>query len=139
MAGRLDLSALRRAVSDASVTTRLPQPVPPIPAPLPTLGVVQAPGKITFTLNGVPRWLIDISQFAGTPTLTTKTSPQGTTRLELAGARLPGTLLPADFVLIVGKTGPLGTPGEFTFTLGGFHASVVLERWLRARSGCSLR
>jgi hypothetical protein len=30
----------------------------------------------------------------------------------------------------VGKTGPLGTPAEFTFTLGGFHSQVVLENWL---------
>src|SRR5216683_3300443 len=130
MAGRLNLSAIGSGISRlSSVTVQAPQ-APPIGITPPKLGVVQGPGKITFTLNGVPRWLIDVSRFAGTPTLTTKAGPSGTTHITLAGARLPGTLLPADFVLTVGKTGPLGTSGDFTFTLGGFHATVVLESWL---------
>lgn len=130
MAGRLNLSTLRsRAANVSDAALPLPQ-VLPIGTPPPKLGVVQSPGKIGFTLAGVLRWQIDVGRFAGTPTLATKTDKLGTTRITLAGARLPGTLLPADFVLTVAKTGPLGTPGEFTFTLGGLHATVVLERWL---------
>src|SRR5262249_15766129 len=94
------------------------------------LGVVTAPGKLAFTLNGVSRWVIDVRRFAGTPTLTTKTDAQGVSHIVLAGARLPGTLLPADFTLTVGKTGPFGTVAEFSFTLRGLHGWVVRERWL---------
>jgi hypothetical protein len=31
---------------------------------------------------------------------------------------------------MVGATAPFGTPGDIAFTLGGFHAQVVLEYWL---------
>jgi hypothetical protein len=108
----------------------IPPNLPPLDAPPGQLGVVQAPGKIGFTLNGVLRWLIDISQFAGKPTLTTKTRPQQATVITLAGARFPGTQLPADFVLTVQKATPFGTPADIKFTLGGFHAQMVLESWL---------
>jgi hypothetical protein len=59
-----------------------------------------------------------------------KPSLDGTTKVALEGARLPGTQVPADFVLTIGKKGPLGTPGDITFTFGGFHAQVILEEWL---------
>jgi len=91
--------------------------------------VVQGPGTITFTLNGLARWRIDIRRFAGTPSLTVKPVPKGT-HITLQGARFPGTQLPADFVCIVGKTTPLGTPATLTFTFGGFHSQVVFENWL---------
>lgn len=93
------------------------------------LRIIQGPGTITFTLNGIPRWIIDERRFAGSPKL--KLTVGATeTRIVLEGARLPGTLLPADFSCVVGKPGPLGTPGTFTFTFGGFHAQVFIERWL---------
>src|SRR5258708_26141278 len=98
MAGRLNLSALSSGASRiSSVALPIPQP-PPIGIAPPKLGVVQGPGKITFTLNGAPRWLIDVSRFAGTPTLTTKADPSGTTPITLSGARLPRPLLPPDSV-----------------------------------------
>src|SRR5262245_5106276 len=105
MAGRLNLSVLRRSIGEAPLITlpTPPVPLPPIGTPLPKLGVVTAPGKLAFTLNGVSRWVIDVRRFAGTPTLTTKTDAQGVSHIVLAGARLPGTLLPADFTLTVGK------------------------------------
>ncbi len=130
MPGRLNLSVLRSGVLGVSGIPLPPSLSPPIGIAPPKLGVVQGPGKITFTLNGVPRWLIDVNRFAGTPTLTIKGGPSGITVVTLAGARLPGTLLPADLVLSIGKPGPFGTPAEFAFTLGGFHAKVLLERWL---------
>lgn len=130
MAGRLNLSSLRGGAFRVSGAVISLPPLPPIGIIPPKLGVIQGPGKVTFTLNGVPRWLIDVRRFAGTPTLKVKTDPHGVTHITLSGARLPGTSLPADFELVVGKTGPLGTRGEFTFTLGHFHGQVVLERWL---------
>jgi hypothetical protein len=129
MASRLKRSALRSGISGLSGAATPPLEPPPIGIVPPKLGVIQRPGKITFTLNGVPRWLIDVSRFAGTPTLTIQPGPTES-RLTLSGARLPGTGLPADFVLLIGKTSPLGTTGAFTFTLGGFHGEVILENWL---------
>ncbi len=104
--------------------------LPPIGITPPKLGVIQGPGTIAFTLNGAPRWVIDIRRFAGNPRLTVKPGPQGSTRITLSGARLPGTQLPADFVLVLAKTVPLGTPADFKFTLGNFHGKTLLERWL---------
>jgi hypothetical protein len=111
---------------DAALT-----PTPPsLRLPIGKLGMIQGRGTIRFTLNGVLRWLIDISYFAGTPTLSVKTTPKRETKVVLQGARLPGTELSADFVLTLQKTGPLGTPADIAFTLGGFHAQVILEEWL---------
>ena len=92
--------------------------------------MVQGQGTVTFTLNGVPRWVIDVSRFGGTPNLTVTTTPQQTTTITLKNARFPGTQISADFVLVVGQTGPLGTPGDFAFTFGGFHGQVIFEQWL---------
>jgi hypothetical protein len=129
MATRLDLSAvLNRAISLASAGIHLPQ-LPTLGILPGKLGVVQGPGTITFTLNNVPKWLIDVKRFAGTPTLTITPGPQES-RITLQGARFPGTELSADFVLLVEKTTAAGTPATLSFTLGGFKAQVVLEYWL---------
>ncbi len=130
MADRLNLSALRDGFFSAGAATP-PAPPPPLGAAPPQLGVVQGAGTVTFTLNGVPRWLIDVTRFAGTPSLTL-TAGQGEvqSRLTLKGAKLPGTDVPADFVVLIGKTGLLGTSADFTFTFGGFHGQVLLESWL---------
>ena len=129
MAGRLNLPALRDGFFLPDAGT---QPLPSSPVGLtPKLGVVQGAGTVTFTLNGTPRWLIDVNRFAGTPSL--KLAPgQGevASRLTLTGAKLPGTDVQADFVVLIGKTGPNGTSADFTFTFGGFHGQVVLENWL---------
>lgn len=127
MAGRLNLSALRSGFSFAPAATPPPLPNPPITPP--QLGVVQGKGTVTFTLNGVPRWAIDVTRFAGTPALTLVPGP-AESRLTLTGAKLPGTDVPADFVVLIAKTGPLGTQADFSFTLGGFHSEVILEDWL---------
>src|ERR1700761_5577540 len=112
MGDRLNVSALRSAFF---APAGAPSPSPLVPSgPVPaTLGVVQGTGTVEFTLNGVARWLIDVSRFAGTPSLTLVPG-QGEvqSRLTLEGARLPGTDLPADFVVVIGKTGPLGTSAD---------------------------
>jgi hypothetical protein len=129
MATRLDLSAVGSGAASAAGAGIRSSQLPTLGILPGKLGVVEGPGTITFTLNGVPRWLIDTKRFAGTPSLTVKPDPLGT-QIVLQGVRFPGTELSADFVCIVGKTGPLGTPAELTFTLGGFHSQVVLEYWL---------
>jgi hypothetical protein len=107
----------------------------PLPIPLPgpptgTVTTVQAPGVFGFKLNGTLVWVIDVKRFAGAPILITQPTPQHGLRIELRNARFPGTQLPADFVLVLGPPGFLGTPMELSFTLGGFHAQAILERWL---------
>jgi hypothetical protein len=129
MASRLNFDVVRGGAAFSGAIAG-PAPFPPIGTPSGTLGVIRGNGTITFTLNGRPRWVIDVNRFAGTPTLTVKSILNGGTRITLQGARLPGTQLSADFVLVLDKTGPLGTPADITFTFGGFHAQVVLERWL---------
>jgi hypothetical protein len=129
MADWLNVSALQSGFFLPAATSPPPEvPIGMVPA---TLGVVQGTGAVEFTLNGVARWLIDVSRFAGTPSLTLVPG-QGEvqSRLTLEGARLPGTDVPADFVVVIGKTGPLGTSADFTFTFGGFHGQVILENWL---------
>jgi hypothetical protein len=130
MTGRLNIAALRRAAVLPSIPGAPFPPLPPIGPAQGTLGVVQGPGTVTFTLNGTPRWVIDVSRFGGTPGLTVETTLQNETAVTLKNAQLPGTQLPADFVLVIGRHGALGTPGEIKFTLGSFHAQVILENWL---------
>ena len=123
MSARLNLAVLRGGLHGAASSLPLlhVSPLrPPIGVSPPSLGIVQGTGTVTFNLNGVRRWVIDVRQFAGAPTLTVRAGTNGQTRIALEGARLPGTGLPADFVLLAGPLGSLGTPGDFTFTLGGF-------------------
>jgi hypothetical protein len=105
------------------------QPALPLPGPG-TLGIVQGPGRIGFTLNGALRWLIDVQRFGGAPVLSTRSTLQLGLTVELTGALFPGTGLPADFICVLQPKGLLGTPVQLTFTLGGFRAQGVMERWL---------
>jgi hypothetical protein len=130
VAARLNLPALRDGFFLPDAGTQ-PLPKSPVGLTPAKLGVVEGAGTVTFTLDGTPRWLIDVNRFAGTPSL--KLAPgQGevASRLTLTGAKLPGTDVPADFVVLIGKTGPNGTSADFAFTFGGFHGQVVLEDWL---------
>ena len=73
MAGRLNLPALRDGFFLPDAGT---QPLPSSPVGLtPKLGVVQGAGTVTFTLDGTPRWLIDVNRFAGTPSLKLRAWP----------------------------------------------------------------
>ncbi|HWY45334.1 MAG TPA: hypothetical protein VNX66_17685 [Candidatus Sulfotelmatobacter sp.] len=103
---------------------------PPLGLPPGPVTTVQGPGQIGFKLNGTLVWHIDVKLFAGNPTLTSKPTPQHGLRIQLKGARFPGTELSADFVCVLGPRGFLGTPMDLTFVLGGFHGQAVFERWL---------
>src|ERR1700732_4406408 len=114
---RLNLTALRTS-SIERLSKLIPFPPPPIGFGVGKLDIVQSPGLIAFKLDGALRWLITARRSAGTPSLSTGPTLAGGLRIELKGARFPGTELPADLVCILGKTGFFGTPMDFTFTLG---------------------
>jgi hypothetical protein len=125
---RLNLAALE--AKTISITHLFDPLVMPFPPPVGQLKVDQSPGLVVFRLNGNAIWTIDVQRFSGTPTLAVQaTSPSGM-RIELKNALYPGTKLPADFICVLSPSGIFGTPMELTFTLGGFHASVIAERWL---------
>jgi hypothetical protein len=104
--------------------------LPPLGPPPGTVTIVQGAGQIGFKLNGTLVWRIDVNFFAGSPTLSITPMPQNGLRFELKNARFPGTELPADFACALRPKGILGTPMSITFTWGGFHGSVIFERWL---------
>jgi hypothetical protein len=134
--GRINRLLLRSDVTATLDKLLLPARglnLPPLGPPRGIITTVQGPGFIGFRLNGILRWLVDVRRFTGTPTLTTETTPPGELRIELTGARFPGTQLPADFVCVVRPKGFFGTPMEITFNLGGFHGGVVFELWLAGR------
>jgi hypothetical protein len=126
---RLNLTGLRTS-SIERLSKLIPFPPPPLGFGVGKLDIVQSPGLIAFKLDGTLRWLIDVRRFAGTSSLSTNPTLTGGLRIELKGARFPGTELPADLVCILGKTGLFGTPIDLTFTLGGFHGQATIERWL---------
>jgi len=108
--------------------------LPSLGPPPGTITIVQGNGFIGFKLNGALRWLIDVHRFAGTPSLTTQPTLQHGLTIQLKNARFPGTELPADLVCEIKPRGPLGTPMSLTFTLGGFRADTIFERWLAGTS-----
>ncbi|MBB5502182.1 hypothetical protein [Paraburkholderia sp. MM5384-R2] len=126
---RLNLGVLRSSAA-SPLSKLIPFPPPPIGFGVGKLDIIHGVGFIAFKLDGTLRWVIDVRRFAGTPSLSTNPTLTGGLRIELKGARFPGTELPADLVCILGKTGLFGTPMDLTFTLGGFHAQATIERWL---------
>ena len=92
--------------------------------------ITQAPGIVAVRLNGIPRWIIDVRSFAGSPVLAVAGAFPQAVEIELKNARFPGTLLPADFVCSLGPRTVFGTPMELRFVLGGFDAHTNLEFWL---------
>lgn len=55
-----------------------------------------SPGRATFLVGGIPRWIVDAGRFAGDPRLAV-TRGAAETVLALASARFPGTAIAADF------------------------------------------
>jgi hypothetical protein len=110
-----------------------------------TLGRVQItyhPGRVAFRLGGTDRWVIDARRFSGSPRLTFRQTDEGL-RIELAGARYPGTDVSADLVCEV-SSALLSSSMKLTLALAGAHAAeqrvlldVPVERWLAG--ACSAR
>lgn len=98
--------------------------------------------RLAFLLGNRARWIIDAQGFAGAPRLRHRRGSDGTIRIDLSGARFPGTPLPADFTCEI-VPGFLGSEMRLEMALGGFRCHVPFEAWLldraRARSAVSLR
>lgn len=84
--------------------------------------------RLAFLVNGHERWVIDTSRFAGSPHLTVRQEAKSL-RVELRGARYPGTDLPADFRCVI-RRGATQSRLTLRLTLGGFSGSVPFESWL---------
>lgn len=57
--------------------------------------------RLVFLVDGIARWTIDPARFDGEPRLRIRKRTESTIRLSLAGARYPGTSLPADFTCTI--------------------------------------
>lgn len=84
--------------------------------------------RLAFVLGGRERWVIDVARFAGRPVLRHE-KRGGKLRVEMRGARYPGTSLPADFVCDV-TPGLVGCQMRLTLALGGFRCERPFEGWL---------
>ncbi len=97
--------------------------------------------RLAFSLGGQERWVIDTDHFAGAPRLTVAQSATGV-RVELRGARYPGTDLLADFRCVIHR-GATVSRMTLRMALGGFSGSVQFEPWLAGlaalRSAVQLR
>ena len=88
-------------------------------------------GRVSFSLGGVDRWIIDVRRFAGSPDLRVDKTDE-LISMELTNARYPGTDLPADMACRI-ERGLTGWQMKLRMKLGGFRASVPFERWLLGR------
>lgn len=84
--------------------------------------------RIVFFLNGRESWVIDTSHFDGHPRLSLLRQSD-ILKIQLQGARFPGTCLPADFVCHIRRE-TFGSTMTLAFSLGGFQVTLPLEKWL---------
>lgn len=84
--------------------------------------------RVAFLLDGEERWVLDARRFGGRPRLTVDESG-GRLCVELTGALLPGTDLPADLVCEL-TPGLVGTRMRLSLALGDFVATARFEAWL---------
>ncbi len=84
--------------------------------------------RLAFKLGGRERWVIDTRSFSGSPVLRCYKAANRI-HIELAGAKYPGTNLPADMVCEL-KRGIVGWRMKLKLGLGGFESEVPFERWL---------
>ncbi len=94
--------------------------------------VAERGGCVAFALEGLERWVIDPSLFAGEARLTLERPGSTGYRLSLVGARYPGTDLPADFACEL-QPALLGWRMELHLALGDLRCAAPFERWLMGR------
>ncbi len=92
---------------------------------------------VTFLCDGVERWKIDATQFAGAPRLLTQRR-QGYVRVQLVNARYPGTLLPADLSCELREV-QYKWVMDLSLTLGGFSCRIPFEEWLTGNQPAEAR
>lgn len=89
-----------------------------------------------FSIQGKELWAIDALHFSGNPKLRVSSEGTGAVRIELSGARFPGTEIPADLEATI-------TPLKgrwllrLAFAWGGFQAETDLEMWLQGAGEAS--
>lgn len=81
--------------------------------------------------DGVERWKIDATRFAGSPRLITQRR-QGYLRVQLINARYPGTQLPADLSCELSEIQHKWIM-DLSLTLGGFYCRIPFEEWLTGK------
>ncbi len=86
---------------------------------------------VTVLCDGVERWKIDTTRFAGSPRLITQRR-QGYVRVQLINARYPGTQLPADLSCELREIQHKWIM-DLSLALGGFHCRVPFEEWLTGK------
>ncbi|MDB5058978.1 MAG: putative outer rane channel [Chloroflexi bacterium] len=90
--------------------------------------LVRGKNRIAFLLGGHERWVIDTRRFAGSPSLHL-TQHLDLIRVELRGARYPGTDVPADFICEI-RRGATGSRMRLDMAFGTFSGTTHFERWL---------
>ncbi|HVZ41313.1 MAG TPA: hypothetical protein VHI13_18685 [Candidatus Kapabacteria bacterium] len=90
--------------------------------------VVTGRDRVALMLGGQERWAIDARAFAGSPRLTVERTERRIA-IELAGARYPGTGIPADLRCEI-RPGLVRRMMSMEMAFGGFSCSMQLERWL---------
>lgn len=86
---------------------------------------------VTVLCDGVERWKIDTTRFAGSPRLITQRR-QGYVRVQLINARYPGTQLPADLSCELREIQHKWIM-DLSLALGGFHCRIPFEEWLTTK------
>lgn len=86
--------------------------------------------RARFVLGGEDRWTIDVARFAGAPVLSVHKDSDALVRIGLAGARYPGTQIPADLEARIVRHRTLGWALELRLSWGGFSATVGLRGFL---------
>ncbi|MCX7599601.1 MAG: hypothetical protein N2512_12160, partial [Armatimonadetes bacterium] len=95
---------------------------------------VVGPRRVALRLRGRDRWVIDLSRFAGNPRLLVQKA-DNYLRLEVKGARYPGTELAADMVCELRHT-LSGWAMRLQMAAGRFRGEVPLESWLAGLKPC---
>jgi hypothetical protein len=90
--------------------------------------LVRGKNRIAFLLGGHERWVIDTRRFAGSPSLHL-TQHADLIRVELRGARYPGTDIPADLACEI-RRGATGSRMHLDMSFGSFSGAAHFERWL---------
>jgi hypothetical protein len=85
-------------------------------------------GWVAFSVRGVERWRIETRRFSGSPRITFSRT-EHEIHVSLAGARYPGTELPADFECTV-RPGFLSSSLSIRFALGELEGTCPFEQWL---------
>ncbi|MBI3967204.1 MAG: hypothetical protein HY329_16340, partial [Chloroflexi bacterium] len=92
------------------------------------IDIVAGQDRVAFMLDGRERWVVDTRHFGGSPRLSLQRTDT-LVRLDLVGAKLPGTELSADLTAEL-RPDFLGWRLSLRLAFGGFQGEAPFERWL---------